>query len=115
MRKVILVALLVWAGPCAAEVNWWRAGANAVIAADWLQTRYVAKSDRYTELNPMLGPEPSVHAVDAYFAVSALVTNTLGEWLPRGWGDRYYMSVIGWEGAITVRNHSLGVGFYVGF
>jgi len=40
---------------------------------DWAQTRNIARnSDKWREINPILGEHPSEDKVDAYFAVMAL-------------------------------------------
>lgn len=47
----------------------WQGAFVAVLAADWAQTRYIAKhADEFHETNPILGKHPSTSQVDAYIA-----------------------------------------------
>lgn len=42
---------------------------------DWKQTRKIAmKPEKWTELNPLLGPHPSVENVNLYFAIVVLIS-----------------------------------------
>lgn len=116
MRKLLFLILLLSFAPAnAKDINWYRIAANAAISVDWLQTRYIAKHDAYTELNPVLGPNPSINKVDLYFATSLLYANVVGEWLPVSWSDHYYFGLSLWEAGVVTRNHNIGVGIYMGF
>jgi hypothetical protein len=99
----------------AKEINWYRVASNATITADWLQTRYIAKYDSHSEMNPILGRNPSVAKVDLYFISSLLFMNALGEWLPSSWSDRFYFGLFVSETAVVTRNKQIGVGVYFGY
>lgn len=40
---------------------------TAALGADWSQSRYITKSQKFHEKNPILGKHPSTSEVDAYF------------------------------------------------
>ena len=116
MKFLVFLSLLIASTQInATEMNWYRIATNATITADWLQTRYIAKYDSHTEMNPLLGRNPSVAKVDLYFISSLLFANVLGEWLPGSWSDRFYFGLFMSESAVVTRNKQIGVGVYFGY
>ena len=93
VRRRVLVLCLALASGCAGASGWTVAGhvglgvQTAALACDWGQTRRAASAGWKTqaESNPLMGREPTTHAVDAYFlgtiAASALVWYVL----PKRW------------------------------
>lgn len=116
MRRKVL-GLIAWmALSCDAsaqtwwqDTNWYQVAANGLTVMDWAQTRYIASSRRHEEHSPLLKRQPSKTQVDLYFAGGIVLMNVVGEWLPREWGDRFYIVAAGWEGGIVAHNVSVGV------
>ena len=76
---------------------------------DWGQTRYIVKnSDRYRELNPILGEYPTMGEVNAYMLATAVLIPVLAHYLPE-----YRSIILGlWvatQATVVGRNYSLGV------
>lgn len=84
--------------------------ASALLAADWLQTRYIARHpDQFFEHNPLLGRHPSIGRVNTHFLGAFLLGYTLTQW---GYCNRSCYSVfIALEGANVARNFSIGIKF----
>jgi hypothetical protein len=84
--------------------------AMALTVADWGQTRDIVKSNgRYVELNRILGPQPSMGKVNAYF-VGMLVSQFLvAEFLPDPYKTMVLSGVIGMELQAVGNNKSIGL------
>lgn len=88
----------------------WLAGFIALLAADWLQTRTIARNpDRWTETNPILGPHPSVGRVNVYFGVVALLSIAAAFALPAAIAIGVFGAGIGVQAPVVWRNHRLGI------
>ena len=82
---------------------------TALVAADWGQTRSIAKHpDIYEEANPLLGKHPSTGKVDAFFIIvlagsylwfDALDTNR----------EKYMIYATVLRGVVVGHNYQLGV------
>ena len=108
MRRAAAVALALVAAPCAAQGPYTPtdaallAASTTLLAADWLQTRrlvlgrytphttqvtvgWLGETRTYTtplyERNPLLGPTPTLGAVNAYFAATIAGNYAVAEWL----------------------------------
>ena len=85
--------------------------ANALIIADWGQTRYIAGSDQYSETNPILGKHPSKGDVNTYF-LSALVAYNVAYYLtPERHRDKVSTVVSLVQLGYVANNYRFGVGF----
>lgn len=101
MRAVAVAALMVGAlaacgrGPQIAAL----VASEALIAADWAQTRcHAANGWRGAyEQNPILGHAPSPGAVDVYMLGAAIGNLALWMVLPRGWNTAASTAVAGFE------------------
>ena len=83
---------------------------QTVIAADWMQTRQIAKHpDSWYETNAMLGDHPSVAQVNQYFIASSLVAYGIARALPGKWRAPYQYIYIGYEGNFVANNLRLGI------
>jgi hypothetical protein len=131
MKKAIIVIILLSALPAIARAGDWFAPLSktdmalmavdtALLATDWGQTRYIATHPgEYHELNPLLGPHPSVGTVDAHIA-AAIPLYWLTAWaLPpkedhgyKRFINREYLSiaVAVYEGANIGNNARVGIG-----
>lgn len=99
----------------------WQGAFVAVLAADWTQTRYIAKNpDKYHETNPILGKHPSTSQVDTYMAGCVLGHTLISLALPPkaeifGYTinpRRIWQGVwIGIEAGYVIHNTSIGVKF----
>jgi hypothetical protein len=100
--------LLLFAAPLSAETNWYRVAANTTLVVDWLQTHEIAKNNNYYETNKILGKHPSTGDVNRYFMSSILLTNIIGELLPK-YSDYFYIAVAVVETKIILNNYVIGI------
>lgn len=81
--------------------------ATALILTDWAQTRYIATHDKYEELNPLLGRNPTLGEVNRHFiivlGVHYLVNKTKYK---NPWNQGFIIA----ETYAVLRNRYLGVG-----
>lgn len=78
---------------------------------DWQQTRYIAKSDEFTEINPILGKYPSRSEVNAYFAFTTLGHIAVTHVLPQRHRKYWQYAWIGLQAFTVGRNATIGVRF----
>lgn len=96
--------------------------ANALALIDWRQTRYIAKNpDRFHErgiASHFIGEHPSTGDVDQYFALSIILTNGIGYFLPESatvFGlqfnpkKSFYIGANIYEGYYVLNNIELGI------
>ena len=76
---------------------------------DWGQTLYVARNDGFSELNPILGPEPSVGEVNTYFLSTLIGHFAVSYFLPEEYRRYWQIGTIILQFGITARNAALGV------
>ncbi len=82
-----------------------------LIFADYGQTRYIASDDEYYERNIVLGRDPSIRSVNAYF-VSALALNaSAGIVLKPKNAVRLWKFVSTMQAAMIINNKTIGIGF----
>ena len=114
MRIIALFTLLLLTAAPAAADNWtpaekrWAAAAATLHLIDWGQTRYIARSDRFYERNPILGRHPSSGRVDRYFLATAIGVGLAAHYMPRYRGAilKTYVVV---QGLNVARNFRIGV------
>jgi hypothetical protein len=88
-----------------AEIAW-----QALWAADWLQTRQIAKApDVYFERNKFLGEHPTPSAVNAYFAFGAIGHYAISQALPPRWRETWQAVTIVYQAGTVVQNYSIGL------
>lgn len=111
-----LLALTLLLAPSAYAEDWVLADRNLATAAlaltvtDWAQTRYLAQHlDRFHETNPLLGLNPSVGSVNAYFAGAVLGGTVLSYALPARERRWFLGGVVVLELAVTQRSASIGI------
>ena len=131
IKKTIIVIILLsalqnvayagdWFAPLSKTDMALIAADTALLATDWGQTRYIATHPgEYHELNPLLGPHPSVSTVNAHFTV-AIPLYWLTAWaLPtkedhgyKRFINREYLTiaVAVYEGANVGNNARVGIG-----
>ena len=64
--------------------------AQVATVIDWAQTRHIAKNpDKFQEVNPLIGKNPSTNKVDAFMA-GRMVANHL---IARGINDRRFQTI----------------------
>jgi len=78
---------------------------------DWAQTRDIANHDDMAEVNPLLGPHPSAHRINAFFAAGLVGHAALSYALPSEYRSTFQYVTIGWEGAFVVHNLRFGLSF----
>lgn len=125
MKKLILLLLL--AGPAHAEEPFftyeklWTGDTltdslfvthNALIIADWAQTRYIAEDPaNFHERSYELDPNPTTREVNGYFLGVIIVHNLIYFVLPDKWKPFYSAGHI-LDRATTIKNNrQLGIGF----
>ena len=82
MRIIILILLstLSTIGKADSTIDY--TIANILIVTDWAQTRFINRSSRYGEVNPIIGNNVHHDRVDLYFATNLLVYNYFARRLP---------------------------------
>ncbi len=115
MKKLILALLLVSSSVFAQPREWtteektWAAAWLAVRAADWAQTREIARNpDRYWEVNPLIGRHPTLGQVNRFFVVSTALGLAAGHYLPE-YRKSMYQFWFAIEGAAVLHNLRVGV------
>lgn len=76
---------------------------------DWGQTRYIAGSDEFYEMNPILGANPRKGEVDLYFSITLISHTAISFVLPRKWRRKWQLFWIGLESFVTINNSAAGV------
>ena len=103
--------------PNAASADEWSTGDKVregiylgIRAADWAQTRYIARNRRdLYEKNIGLGEHPSVARVDTYFIGTAILHVTIANALPAEWRAPFQYITIGDAAGYVQRNHVIGI------
>ena len=86
------------------------AATDALIIADWAQTREIADNpDRWVERNPLLGSHPSKERVNWGIGGAMLANTVLHRVLPDKWLGRYQLCLIVAEGAAVAGNYNIGL------
>ncbi len=84
--------------------------AGALLAADWLQTRQIAKHpDKFHEYNPVLGEHPSQGKVNLYFLAAAGGLMLLADFLPAEYRTGLLYGVIVVQAAAVTNNLQEGI------
>ena len=78
---------------------------------DWLQTRYIAKSDDFYELNPILGKYPSIGKVNTYFLITGIGHALVSYILPQKIRNFWQAITFILESGTVLRNIYMGVRF----
>jgi hypothetical protein len=82
----------------------------ASLAVDWGQTRHIAKNpDRFYEKNRLLGSNPSVSKVDAYFLGAMLGTVAVAHLLPSDYRRLFLAGTLSMELSVIEQNRSIGI------
>lgn len=118
-RLALLTLVLTQVQACAsrtrARVNQAALGlAVATIACDWGQTHAAAKSGWFAtpahyEMNPVIGPDPTVRAVDLYMLGAAIAIVAVGQHLPSWLRAPAYGLVAVVEAKTLVDNVEIGM------
>ena len=113
---LLILAFVLVPSPCRAADPWdttdcaLAAGALAALAVDWGQTRHIAKNPlQFNETNPILGTNPSVGKVNAYFVGSMVGTIAIAHVLPSDWRQLFLGGVLALELGVTQQNRQLGI------
>jgi hypothetical protein len=86
------------------------AATDALIVADWLQTRQIAANpDRYYERNPLLGSQPSEERVNFSIGGALLANTILHRFLPEKCLRYYQVGIMSIEFWAVSGNYSLGI------
>lgn len=114
MGKMIAVILLAFAGAAHAR-DWtasekaWAAAWLATRAADWSQTRYIARHpEQFRETNQFLPDHPSLGEVNRHFIVSTALMFAAAHYLPQ-YRTRLLQVWFAVGVGVTVRNAAIGV------
>ena len=119
MKKILVTAvagILLFSSSAIAADKWSKRDKNleltyqALKFIDWRQTRYIAKnSDKYYEMNPILGKHPSVDKVDAYFIGTAILHPIITHFLPKEYRPWWQGITITLSGACVINNVIVGI------
>ncbi len=103
---VLLALLLVPAANAAAQ---WQtehtvlaATSSATIAADWLLSVDAVRRGNFDEMNPLLGPRPSVGRLNTYNILVLGGNLAVGRLLPSQLRTLWFMAVASFESAIVL-------------
>ena len=82
-----------------------------LIAIDWQQTQEIAKHpELYSEVNPIIGKNPTVHGVDNFFLASAIIKTGISYALPAGkWREAWQYINIGASATLVSHNYNVGI------
>lgn len=113
MGKMIAVILLAFAGAAHAR-DWtasekaWAAAWLATRAADWSQTRYIARHpEQFRETNQFLPDHPSLGEVNRHFIVSTALMFAAAHYLPQYRTRLLQVYVVVGAGYVV---HNIGIG-----
>lgn len=93
------------------ETEQWQIVANTFLVADWLQTRDIADDPNRTEMNVILGEQPTTGEVNRYFMTSIVLVNGLGSVMNHQNETNLYRTIAILQIITVLRNHRLGVSF----
>ena len=83
---------------------------GALLAADWLQTRQIAKNpDKFHEYNPILGEHPSQGKVNLYFLAVTGGLLLIADFLPTEWRTPTLYAVSAVQAVAVSNNLSHGI------
>lgn len=115
---VAAVLVLVGIRPAAAVEDWTPTHSKQLAAylvlhaADWSQTRYIAKTPgKHQEFNPLLGRHPEVDQVDRFFLITGVGYVFLVQALPARWRNGFQNFAIGYRFSAVERNYQAGIKF----
>lgn len=80
-----------------------------LMAADWLQTKEIARNPNYYERNPILGKYPSQNEVDIYFLSTAIVHAGIAYYLPKKYRRYWQYIFIGIQAGCVGHNYNTGI------
>ncbi len=107
LQQVFLCLLFSLAGCSTAQL---RTTSNALLVADWAQTRYIAAHpDQYRELNPTIGEHPSTGTVNTHFVTALAINNAVFYALNEEHSRWWSMAIIGLEGTMVAHNAAIGI------
>lgn len=114
--RTLLAALAILFPLAAGAADWSKqdkalfTASTALLAADWAQTRSIAKQpERFYEKNPLLGRHPSVRRVNNYFAGAILLNYFITDALRGDVRTAWQVGVIVVEGTVVTRNYGIGI------
>lgn len=81
----------------------------ALLAVDWLQTRYIVESEHFYEKNPILGKNPSKNEVNIYFAAVTAGIVAVSYMLPSDYRKSVLTGVILLQSVTVIKNNSIGI------
>ena len=113
MKKIILLCLIMSSLFAHMSEGDWQKEAiyQALLVADWGQTRYIASSEDYYETNPLLGKTPSIAKVNKYFVSASLLHLGITYLLPDEYKGYWLKSTILIQAAYVTNNAYIGIGF----
>ncbi len=82
---------------------------STLLLMDWGQTRYIAQSSDFWDINPILGRHPSTTTVDTYFASAMLGNFFAGRIIPQPYLNTARAVLIGLEMGRVAHNYTIGV------
>ena len=124
-KKLVFAILVFTSVTCRADWDSWSdinkklfIASETAILADWATTRSAAQNwdaCGCRELNPLLGPNPSVNRVDIVELGMAVATYFIADHLPEEHRNWYLGLITVLHGAAAANNYALGVRFNLGF
>ena len=116
MKTLILIILLLIPIQVDAFDEWTKKDTNYQLTyavfhiVDWGQTRTIAKnSNKYSELNPILGKHPSIGKVNTYFLTTLVGHTAISYMLPKKYRRYWQVVWIGLEAGTVAHNYSVGI------
>jgi len=113
-KLLVLLALLLL--PAANAAAQWQtehtilaATSSATIAADWLLSVDAVRRGNFDEMNPLLGPRPSVGRLNTYNILVLGGNLAIGRVLPSKLRTLWFMAVASFESAIVLHQYNIGL------
>ncbi len=121
LKWLLFISLFLWPSISSAEDKWWGAKwskQDIVLETTWQVIHVLdwgttldsqSQPDKYSELNPILGRNPSRGAVNAYMGAGALLHIGVTHMLPPSCRPYWQGITIGVSSACVINNFSLGL------
>ena len=78
---------------------------------DWAQTRDICDSEKFYELNPVLGKNPSKSKVDIWMGSTLILQTVASGLIDEKWRPWWQTFWIGAEVGTVYHNYQIGLGF----
>ena len=78
---------------------------------DWAQTKKIARSQNYYEMNPLMGKHPSQSTVDLYMGLSMFATLAISAMLTPKYRSTFQGFLLTIKTGLIIHNYQIGIRF----